>query len=522
MPDNSRLTKEKYLGVDGCKAGWFFVAIGPGDEAQYGIFENMERLYHAFSDARWILIDIPIGLPSTGNKIRSCDKAARKALSPKRQMSIFSPSCREALKADSYIKASRINRKVLGKGISQQAYHISKKIQEIDDLLSRLPDAGKTIHETHPEICFWALAGFKPMAHYKKTPKGLEERLELLKRHYPRSSAIYKAALGRYLRKHVGRDDILDALALAVTASKLDKNEATLPEYPGKDALGRPMEMVYAPPEDIPVSDTLVQGENLPDTISNLIQRAGSKQRVFPATEYFNETWLLRIVLDWFSNQKIKDHPLSFAKGCRWFSEGLIPTQFRPRARKDPLGESWTHADAVIGHFQIGQEGRADIRLSNKTTHLSCIEAKMFSKLSAGVTNARYFNQAARYIACMAELMHRAKINPGKMKRLAFFIFAPEERIDAGVFSTQIAPGHIKETVKRRVSEYKGEKDQWYGEWFLPTLGQVDIQCLSWESIIALILKNDPYNGGQLHSFYLKCMKYNRPARQSKENEPSF
>ena len=508
------MKKEKYLGVDGCKAGWFFVAIGPEDEAQYGIFENMERLYHAFSDARWILIDIPIGLPWAGNEARNCDMEARKALSPKRQRSIFSPSCREALSANSFLKASQINRKVLGKGISKQTYHISKKIQEVDDLLSLLPDAGKTIRETHPEICFWALAGFKPMAHYKKTPKGLEERLDLLKQYYPRSSSIYKAALDRYLRKEVGRDDILDALAVAVTASKLDKLEFALPENPEKDALGLPMEIVYARPEDIPVLDALLQEENLPDTISNLIQLAGSKQRVFPATEYFNETWMLRIVLDWFSNQKEKEHPLSFTKACRWFSEGLIPTQFRPRIRKDPLGESWTHADAVIGHFQIGEEGRADIRLSNRATHLSCIEAKMFSKLSSGVTNAGYFNQAARYIACMAELMHRAKIYPDNMKRFAFFIFAPEEQINAGVFSTQINPDHIKETVKRRVSEYDGEKDQWYWEWFLPTLGKVDIQCLSWESIIAWILKNDPYYGNQLQSFYLKCLEYNRPARR--------
>jgi predicted RNase H-like nuclease len=33
------MNSSKYIGVDGCKAGWFFVAIGPGDELELGIFE---------------------------------------------------------------------------------------------------------------------------------------------------------------------------------------------------------------------------------------------------------------------------------------------------------------------------------------------------------------------------------------------------------------------------------------------------------------------------------------------------
>ena len=36
---------DKYIGVDGCKAGWFFVAIGPGDELELGIFKTIEKLW---------------------------------------------------------------------------------------------------------------------------------------------------------------------------------------------------------------------------------------------------------------------------------------------------------------------------------------------------------------------------------------------------------------------------------------------------------------------------------------------
>ena len=48
------------------------------------------------------------------------------------------------------------------------------------------------------------------------------------------------------------------------------------------------------------------------------------------------------------------------------------------------------------------------------------IEAKMFSKLSPGVTNAKYFNQAARNVACMAEIANRAGIDPASFEDIAF------------------------------------------------------------------------------------------------------
>jgi len=126
---------DKHIGVDGSKAGWFFIAIGPGDELEFGIFTAIEKLWRTYSEARFLLIDIPIGLPSKEIKIRSCDKAARQVLSPKRHHSIFSPPCREALAAESYREACRINHNVCDRKISKQAWHISRKIKEVDDLM---------------------------------------------------------------------------------------------------------------------------------------------------------------------------------------------------------------------------------------------------------------------------------------------------------------------------------------------------------------------------------------------------
>ena len=240
---------DKHIGVDGCKAGWFFVALGPGDDMEIGIFETMENLWQTHSEAKWILVDIPIGLPSAKIRLRPCDKAARKLLSPGRHHSIFSPPCREALGADNYPESCEINRRICGRGISKQVWHISRKIKEADDLMAAQPMAQEKIREAHPEICFWALAGQKPMMHYKKSPAGAAERFAVLDKYLSQSSALINTALDRYSRKQLARDDILDALVNAVTAVRLNVSMATLPPEPTRDTLNLPMQMVYSPLE---------------------------------------------------------------------------------------------------------------------------------------------------------------------------------------------------------------------------------------------------------------------------------
>lgn len=271
------MNAERYVGIDGCRAGWFFVSIGPGDESEFGVFEKIENLYAAYADAKWILIDIPIGLPDEDIPSRSCDSQARKILSPKRHHSIFSPPCREALSARSYNEACNINQRITGRKISRQAYYVGKKILQVDLLLQKYPNAHNIIHESHPEICFWALADRIPRYHYKKTKEGLAERLDILRQHFPPSTAIYKAALDRYRRKDVARDDILDALALVVSASKLGKRKIRIPEIAEKDRRGFAMEMVYAIP------DTLEKQSEIPLKEATIIN---NMERINPANNF--------------------------------------------------------------------------------------------------------------------------------------------------------------------------------------------------------------------------------------------
>jgi hypothetical protein len=97
--------------------------------------------------------------------------------------------------------------------------------------------------------------------------------------------------------------------------------------------------------------------------ITELLSKAKDPDRVFPATDLYNEGWMLRLVIDWFSRNPPVECDIRFLKGSRWYSEALLPSQFLARQRGDKLAESWTHADGVIGHFEIGKNADGDLTL---------------------------------------------------------------------------------------------------------------------------------------------------------------
>lgn len=250
------------------------------------------------------------------------------------------------------------------------------------------------------------------------------------------------------------------------------------------------------------------------ERIRRMLQLSSGSNRLFPATIFYSEGWLLRLVLDWFSQGALNGHFLSFRAGARWFSEALLPSQFFARRRGDRLAEGWTHADGVIGHVAIGDSSLADTKLIGGATQLLVTEAKLFSLLSPRVTNAAYFDQAARNVACIAEVLHRSGRTPEQVSSLGFLLLAPSEQIALNLFKTQMSPQSIEQKVSRRVAEYdspdKEEKEIWLQEWFLPTLRQAKIECVSWERIIDDIKAADSQFATELADFYAHCLKFNR------------
>ena len=187
----------------------------------------------------------------------------------------------------------------------------------------------------------------------------------------------------------------------------------------------------------------------------------------------------------------------------------MLPSAFLPRYRGDRYAESWTHADGVIGSFSIGRNGAGDLDLKNDAETLVVLESKMFSKLSAGVTHARYYNQAARNVACMSEVLRRAKRPPSMLKRLAFFVIAPEQQVNAGIFENQMQAESILKTVERRVNEYDESKDEWFNGWFMPVMHHIRIAVICWEMLLGYISGVDAKTGHDFQQFYNLCLAFN-------------
>ena len=235
--------------------------------------------------------------------------------------------------------------------------------------------------------------------------------------------------------------------------------------------------------------------------IAHLISTADSHTSPLRTSELFNETWMLRLTLDYLSNIAVDGHPLGFSPRFNWFSEALLPSQFLPRKRGDNLSEGWTSADGVVGHFlNPNQTASGELRLCDYAKQFVVIESKMFSGLSSRVTNFAGYDQAARTVACMATVLSRGNICPKLIDQLAFYVIAPQSQIDLGVFGVRVTKESICERVTERTNAYGGLHTCWYYEWFLPTLDHVNIRLLAWEDVLAQLTD-------ELKMFYAMCLR---------------
>ena len=215
--------------------------------------------------------------------------------------------------------------------------------------------------------------------------------------------------------------------------------------------------------------------------IGGLLSRCGSSDTVLPPTELFNEGWMLRLVLEWAQRHPDAIPALRFAPGSRWFSEALLPSRFKPRRRGDSAGEGFTHADAVIGHFTVGSSGRGDIKLNSDARQLTVVEAKMASGLAPGTFRAPTFNQAARNVACIANLVRLADLERSAID-LSFVVLAPQARLEA--FAPVLERSAICEAVRARASAFDLDASEWCENSFMPIAAACSIRPVAWEDVL--------------------------------------
>jgi len=155
--------------------------------------------------------------------------------------------------------------------------------------------------------------------------------------------------------------------------------------------------------------------------------------------------------------------------------------------------------------------GRVNVQAILTESWTTPLEAKMFSILSSGVKHASYFDQAARNVACMTEVLSMPpKRSPSEFTSLGFYVLAPKSQIDRGTFKKDLNRDSIREKVERRVKKYEGEKDEWFLKYFIPTLDCMKIEARSWEELIDTIRIYDPNTIHELEEFYKLCLQYNQ------------
>ena len=237
----------KYVGIDGCRAGWFYIGMNEGDAWEAGVFETISGISTFLPEPHLILIDIPIGLKGVDRleSQRCCDKEARAVLRPSRSSSVFPVPSRVALAATTYQQACEFNKAAINRRLSKQTWAIMPKIKEADDFLQENPSAQQRIREMHPEVCFWALNNGFAMEHNKKKMEGFYERKMVLSRICKETDTIIHHALNHFPRREVAKDDILDAFVGVVTAKYYYNCLATLPATPEFDEMNLPMEVVF-------------------------------------------------------------------------------------------------------------------------------------------------------------------------------------------------------------------------------------------------------------------------------------
>jgi predicted RNase H-like nuclease len=192
-------------GVDGARHGWVVAVVDTGG-VRWRTAGDAAGVLEATDGCVAVGVDIPLGLPA-GAARRPCDELAAARLGPARS-SVFPAPPRPVLAARTHPEACAVAKRLTGRAISLQTFHIGPKVAEWEAV--DLPDA---VVEVHPELAFRALAPEVVFAS-KRTVRGAGQRIAALARWVDAGRALADLPAG------VGMDDLLDALAAAWSASR--------------------------------------------------------------------------------------------------------------------------------------------------------------------------------------------------------------------------------------------------------------------------------------------------------------
>jgi len=229
-------------GLDGCRAGWTLAVLDETGRVDVDVVASFSDALALVDGDRLatLAVDMPIGVPDDGR--RAADREARARLG-RRRSTVFTTPCRATLGTAGYEEALAASRRVTGTGLSIQAFNLLGRMREVDRLM--VPELQDRVVECHPELAFAALAG-RTVETSKHTPEGIAERVDLLDRALRALGAATGAATGPVDRPPRGAraDDVVDAMAIALVARRLDRGEVERLGDGTRDRRGLRMEIV--------------------------------------------------------------------------------------------------------------------------------------------------------------------------------------------------------------------------------------------------------------------------------------
>jgi hypothetical protein len=244
------------------------------------------------------------------------------------------------------------------------------------------------------------------------------------------------------------------------------------------------------------------------DFAAAILRRANAEFSAVKPTDFYNEGWLTTFALA-LAAQGVDLFPFRFAETAKWGRELLFRSSFKPCHRRDQRGVGTTHADAVVGHFNIRARTKRGIQLARDATQFVVIEAKIKSPLGSRTKNAEGFDQAARSVACMACEIEKAPCSLQSLTSLAFFVISAKQYVED--HRSLVTKESIREKVQRGIEQYEGQDRSthadWYEHCFGPLLDQVKVECRTWEDIVEQAKCDCLEDGEWFDAFYQECLR---------------
>ena len=173
---------------------------------------------------------MPIGLPDKW--WRAADAEARRFLGGRRASTVFPTPPRPLLQQTDHGAASALSRRLFGRGLPRQSFHLLPRLRELDEM-ARTQGEDRLL-EVHPECSFKALAGTALPS--KHTLEGRLVREALLR---PLFGDLIDVRL-----RDAGPDDVLDAFAVLWSVERFLRSEHIEHGDGARDRYGLPMRIV--------------------------------------------------------------------------------------------------------------------------------------------------------------------------------------------------------------------------------------------------------------------------------------